>query len=77
MRGKPVVAEAGGMMLHQPEAHRVYSRGSCSWIMGPWQWWPAQAPRTEGVDSDLCLHTGFLVAAVAALVFHASLWCLH
>ena len=26
------------------------------------------------VDSDLCLHTGFLVAAVAALMFHARLW---
>ena len=28
------------------------------------------------VDSDLCLHTGFLVAAAAALGFHAHLWCL-
>ena len=26
------------------------------------------------VDSDLCLHTGFLVAVAAALVFHVRLW---
>ena len=26
------------------------------------------------VHSDLCLHTGFLVAAAAALAFHAHLW---
>ena len=26
-----------------------------------------------GVDSDLCLHTGFLLAAAAVLVFHACL----
>ena len=30
-------------------------------------------PGREGVDCDLCLHTGFLVAAVAALAFHARL----
>ena len=29
------------------------------------------------VDNDLCLHTGFLVAAATALVFHAHLWCLR
>ena len=28
------------------------------------------------VDSDLCLHIGSLVAAAAALAFHARLWCL-
>ena len=27
----------------------------------------------EGVDSDLCLHTGFLVAATSALAFHTRL----
>ena len=32
-------------------------------------------PGRGGVDSDLCLHTGFLVAATAALVSHAHLWC--
>ena len=30
-----------------------------------------------GVDSDLCLHTGFLVAAAADLAFHACLWGLR
>ena len=75
MWGKPAVAEAG-MTLQQPEAHRVFSQGS-SWIMGLWQWQAAQAPRRGGVDSDLCLYTGFLVAAAAALAFHARLWCLH
>ena len=74
MQGEPAAAEAS-VMLHQPEAHHVLSRGSCPWITGPWQWRAAQAPRRGGVDSDLCLHTGFLVAAAAALVFHARLWC--
>ena len=74
MRGKPVVAEAG-VMLHQPETRRVFSWGSCPWIMGPWQWRAAQAPGRGSVDSDLCLHTGFLVAAAAAaLAPHAHLW---
>ena len=70
MRGKPAAAEAS-VTLHQPEAHRVFSWGGCPWITGPWQWRAAQAPRRGGVDSDLCLHTGFLVAAAAALAFHA------
>ena len=73
MRGRHAVAEAG-VMLQQPEVRRVFSRGSCPWIMGPWQWRAAQAPGRAGVDSHLCLHTGFLVAAAAALVFHARLW---
>ena len=76
MRGEPAAAEAG-VMLHQPEARRVFSLGSCLWITGPWQWRAAQAPRRGGVDSGLCLHTGFLVAAAAALAFHARLWCLR
>ena len=42
MRGKSAAAEAG-VTLHQPEAHRVFSQGSCPWITGPWQWWAAQA----------------------------------
>ena len=74
MRGEPVVAEAG-MTLQQPEARLVFSRVSCPWIMGPWQWRAAPAPWRGGVDSDLWLHTGFLVAAVAALAFHARIWC--
>ena len=73
VRGKPAVAEAG-MTLQQPEAHRVFSWGSCPWITGPWRWRAAQAPGRGGVESDLCSHTGFLVAAAAALASHARLW---
>ena len=73
MWGEPAAA-VGGMMLQQPEEHRVFSLGSCPWIMGPWQWRAAQAPGKVDVDSDLCLHTGFLVAAAAALASHAHLW---
>ena len=80
-RGKGGVRSAGRacggrgpLMLQQPEAHRAFSRGSCPWITGPWQSWAAQAPRRGGVDSDLCLYTGFLVAATAALMSHARLW---
>ena len=77
MRGEPAAAEAG-VTLQQPEACRgAFSRGSCPRVTGPWQWRAAQAPRRGGVDSDLCLHTGFLVAAAAALASHARLWCPH
>ena len=71
MRGEPVAAEAT-MTLQQPEARRVLSRGSCPWTMGPWQWRATQSPGRGGVDSDLCSHTSFLVAAAAASAFHAS-----
>ena len=74
MQGEPAVAEAS-VMLQQLEAHRVFSQGSCPWNTGPWQWRAAQAPGSGGVDSDLCLHTGFLVAAAAALASYAHLWC--
>ena len=74
MCGKPAEAEAS-IMLQQPEVSRVFSRGSCPVIQGPWQWRTVQAPGRGGVDSDLCLHTGFLVAAAAALASHAHLWC--
>ena len=74
--GEPVVAEVG-TTLQQPEAPSVFCWGSCPWITEPWQWWAAQAPRRGGVDSDLCLHTGFLVIAAAALAFHTRLWCPH
>ena len=73
MRGEPVAAEAG-MTLHQTEARRVFSRGSCPWITRPWQWRATQSLGRGGVDSDLCSHTGFLVAAAAALASHARLW---
>ena len=76
MLGKPVAAEAS-MTLQQPVVRCVFSWGICPWITGPWQWRVAQSPRRRGVDSDLCLHAGFLVAAAAALAFHAHLWCLH
>ena len=74
MRGEPAMAEAS-VTLRQPEACRVFSLRSCPWITGLWQWRAAQAPERGGVESDLCSHTGFLVAAAAALAFHAHLWC--
>ena len=72
--GEPTAAEAS-IVLQQPEAHCVSSWGGCPWIRGHWQWRAAQSPGGVGcgVDSDLCLHTGFLVA-VAALTFHDHLW---
>ena len=73
MRGEPAAAEAG-MTLQHPAVCCVFSQGSCPWITGSWQWRAAQAPGRGGVDSDLCLHTGFLVAAAAALAFRAHLW---
>ena len=74
MRGKPAAAEAS-MMLPQCEVHRVFSRGNCPCITGLWQWRAAQALGRGGVGNDLCFHTGFLVAAAAALAFHAHLRC--
>ena len=65
MRGEPAVAEAG-VTLQQPEAYHVFSRGSCPWITRPWPWRAAQPPGRGGVDNDLCLHTGSLVAAAVA-----------
>ena len=73
MRGEPAAAEAS-VTLHQPGARQVFSQGSCPWITGPWQWQAAQAPGRGGVESDLCSHTGFLVAAAATLASHARLW---
>ena len=65
--------------LHQHEVRRAFSRGSCPRITGPWRWrWrAAPAPGRGGVESDLCSHTGFLVAAAAALASHARLWGLR
>ena len=73
MRGEPAAAEAT-VTLHQPEVRHVFSRGSCPWIPGPCQWRVAQAPGRGGVESDLCSHTGFLVAPAASLSFYARLW---
>ena len=72
MWGEPVAAEARET-LQQPEACRVFSRESCPWITGAWQWRAAQTPGSRGMGSDLCSHTGFLVAAAAALASHARL----
>ena len=63
-----------GVLLPQPEACRAFSRVSFPWITGAWQWPAAQAPGRGGVASHLCSHTGFLVAAAAALASHARLW---
>ena len=85
MQGKPAAAEAsvtlqslrcamcsprevvpGSWDSGSRGLHRLPGRGGAGW---GWSWW-------GGVDSDLCLHTGFLVAAAAAaLAFHARLWC--
>ena len=73
MQGEPAAA-AASVTLQQPEEHRVFSRGSCPWITGAWQWWAAQATGRGGVESDLCSHTGFLVLVAAALAFHVHLW---
>ena len=64
----------GVVTLQQPEVRRAFSRGSCPRITGPWQWRDALAPGRGGVESDLCSHTGFLVAAAAALASPALLW---
>ena len=73
MRGEPVAAEAG-VMVHQPEARRAFSQGSCPRITGAWPWRAALAPGRGDVESDLCSHTGFLVVAAAALASHVRLW---
>ena len=72
MLGEAPAAEAA-VTLQQPAAGGEFSWGSCPCITGPWQWRAAQAPGRGGVESDLCFHTGFLVAAAAALAFHARL----
>ena len=46
MWGEPAVAEASVILQHL-EARHVFSRGSCPWIMGPWQCHAAQAPGGE------------------------------
>ena len=53
MRGKPPVAEAD-MMLQQPEAHRMFSRGTCPWIMGLWLWHATQAPGRVWIVTCAC-----------------------
>ena len=49
MHGKHCNGEAEtGVTLQRPEAHRVFSQGSCPCISGPWQWRAAQAPGVCG-----------------------------
>ena len=72
MRGEPAAAEAG-VTLQQPEAHHVFSQGSCTRTTGAWQQRAAPAPGRGDVESDLRSHTGFLVAAAAALASPARL----
>ena len=70
------MASEASVTLQQHEMRCVLSQGICHWITGLWQWQAAQALGRRGEDSDLCLHTGFLQDASAALEFHARLWCL-
>ena len=76
MWGERAAAEAG-VTLQQPEARRAFSRGSCPQTTGARQRRAAPAPRRGGVESDLRSHTGFLVAAAAALASPACLWGPH
>ena len=54
MLGKPVAAEAS-VVLQQPEAHCVFSWGSCLSITGPWQWRVAQAPSGVWIVTCACI----------------------
>ena len=72
MWGEPAAAEAS-MTLQQPEARAVCSPGEVVLDHGTL----AVAGCTGsqgGVDSDLCLHTGFLVTVAVAAVVYACLW---
>ena len=54
MQVEPAVAEAC-VTLQQPGVHRAFSRGSCPWITGAWQWRAAQAPRgVVGIVTCAC-----------------------
>ena len=73
MQGEPAAAEASRMLqepggaMCSPGKVVPGSRDPGSGRLHRLPWW-------GGVDSDLCPHTAFLVAAAAALVFHARLW---
>ena len=60
------------MTLQQPEVHCVFSREVVPGCQNPGSGVLHRVPG-RSVGSDLCLHTGFLVAAAAALAFHAHL----
>ena len=70
MQGKPVVAEAS-MTLQQSEVRCVFFRGSCPWIVGPWQWRAAQAPSEVWV---VLAHRDLGGSSSSILLFHARLW---
>ena len=53
---EPAVAEAS-VTFQQPEAHCVFSQGSCPWIAGPCQLQAAQAPGWGGVWIVTCACT--------------------
>ena len=72
IQGEPVAAEAS-VTLQQPEAPCVLPGKLCL-DHGTLAVVGCTASGGCGVDSDLCLHTGFLVAVAAALAFHARLW---
>ena len=72
MRGKPAAAETG-VTLQQPEVPCVLP-GKLSLDHGTLAVAGCTGSREGGVESDLCLHTGFLVATAAALGSHARLW---
>ena len=73
MRGEPAAAEAG-VTFHQPEECRVLLPGKLSPDPGTLAVAGCTGFREGGVESDLCSHTGFLVAAAAALASQARLW---
>ena len=86
IRGKPAAAEAS-MTLQKPEACRVFSRGTCPWIMGPWQWraatgtqegrcgyWPVLSHRIlGGCSSSLSISCPSLVSTLISAA-RACLW---
>ena len=74
MQVEPVVVEAA-VTLQQSEARYVFPPGKLFLDHGTLAVVGCTSSWEGGVDSDLCLHTGFLVAAAAALAFHAYLWC--
>ena len=77
MWGGGVPAAAGASMtLQQLEDCHVFSWGNWPWITGPLAVACCTGSRGRGVcvGSDLCLHTGFLVAVAAAVAVPAFLW---
>ena len=74
MRGEPAAAEAS-VTLQQPEVHRVFSKGTCPWITGPWQWHATQAPGGVWIVTCDCTQASWWLQEVkCSLAFHAHLW---